>query len=33
VLPRIISIGDVVKHHVAVIEMETTAMRAYITRA
>jgi CBS domain-containing protein len=26
----IISIGDVVKHHVAEIEMEATAMRAYI---
>jgi CBS domain-containing protein len=31
-LVGIISIGDVVKHHVAVIEMEATAMRTYITR-
>jgi CBS domain-containing protein len=31
-LVGIISIGDVVKHHVAVIEMEATAMRAYIAR-
>jgi CBS domain-containing protein len=29
-LVGIISIGDVVKHHVAEIEMEATAMRAYI---
>jgi len=31
-LVGIISIGDVVKHHVAEIEMEATAMRAYIAR-
>jgi CBS domain-containing protein len=31
-LVGIISIGDVVKHHVAVIEMEATAMRTYIAR-
>ena len=30
-LVGVISIGDVVKHHVAEIEMEATAMRAYIT--
>ena len=30
-LVGIVSIGDVVKHHVAEIEMEATAMRAYIT--
>ena len=29
-LMGIVSIGDVVKHHVAEIEMEATAMRAYI---
>jgi CBS domain-containing protein len=29
-LVGIISIGDVVKHHVAEIEMEATAMREYI---
>ena len=29
-LVGIVSIGDVVKHHVAEIEMEATAMRAYI---
>lgn len=29
-LVGVISIGDVVKHHVAEIEMEATAMRAYI---
>ncbi len=29
-LAGIVSIGDVVKHHVAEIEMEATAMRAYI---
>jgi CBS domain-containing protein len=31
-LVGMISIGDVVKYHVAVIEMEATAMRAYIVR-
>jgi CBS domain-containing protein len=31
-LVGIISIGDVVKHHVAEIEMEAAAMRAYIVR-
>ena len=31
-LVGIVSIGDVVKHHVAEIEMEATAMRAYITQ-
>jgi CBS domain-containing protein len=31
-LVGVISIGDVVKHHVAEIEMEATAMRAYITQ-
>jgi len=30
-LVGIISIGDVVKHHVAEVEMEATAMRDYIT--
>ena len=30
-LVGIVSIGDVVKHHVAEVEMEATAMRAYIT--
>jgi CBS domain-containing protein len=29
-LVGIVSIGDVVKHHVAEIEMEATAMREYI---
>ena len=29
----IISIGDVVKHHVAEIEMEATAMRDYIAHS
>jgi CBS domain-containing protein len=29
-LVGVVSIGDVVKHHVAEIEMEATAMRAYI---
>jgi CBS domain-containing protein len=32
-LTGIISIGDVVKHHVAEIEMEATAMRDYITHS
>jgi len=32
-LVGIISIGDVVKHHVAEIEMEATAMRGYITHS
>jgi CBS domain-containing protein len=32
-LAGIISIGDVVKHHVAEIEMEATAMREYITHS
>jgi CBS domain-containing protein len=31
-LVGIISIGDTVKHHVVEVEMETTAMREYITR-
>jgi CBS domain-containing protein len=31
-LVGIISIGDVVKHHVAEVEMDATAMREYITR-
>jgi len=31
-LVGIISIGDVVKHHMAEIEMEATAMRTYIAR-
>jgi CBS domain-containing protein len=31
-LVGIISIGDVVRHHVAKIEMEATAMRTYIAR-
>jgi hypothetical protein len=30
-LVGIISIGDIVKHHVVEVEMETTAMREYIT--
>lgn len=30
-LAGIISIGDVVKHHVAEVEMEASAMRVYIT--
>lgn len=29
----IVSIGDVVKHHVAEVEMEATAMRDYITHS
>jgi CBS domain-containing protein len=29
----IISIGDVVKHHIAEVEMEATAMREYITHS
>ena len=32
-LVGIISIGDVVKHHVAEVTMEATAMRAYITHS
>ena len=32
-LVGIISIGDVVKHHVAEIEMEATAMREYIAHS
>jgi CBS domain-containing protein len=32
-LTGIISIGDVVKHHVAEVEMEATAMREYITHS
>ena len=32
-LVGIVSIGDVVKHHVAAIEMEATAMRDYITHS
>jgi CBS domain-containing protein len=32
-LDGIISIGDVVKHHVAEVEMEATAMRDYITHS
>jgi signal-transduction protein with cAMP-binding, CBS, and nucleotidyltransferase domain len=32
-LVGIISIGDVVKHHVAAVEMEATAMREYITHS
>jgi len=32
-LVGIVSIGDVVKHHVAEIEMETAAMREYITHS
>jgi CBS domain-containing protein len=32
-LAGIISIGDVVKHHVAEVEMEATAMREYITHS
>lgn len=32
-LVGIISIGDVVKHHVAEVEMEATAMREYITHS
>jgi CBS domain-containing protein len=32
-LVGIISIGDVVKHHVAEVEMEATAMRAYIAHS
>jgi CBS domain-containing protein len=31
-LVGIISIGDIVKHHVVEVKMETTAMREYITR-
>ncbi|MGE5511599.1 MAG: CBS domain-containing protein [Bacteroidota bacterium] len=30
-LSGIVSIGDVVKHHIAEVEMEATAMRDYIT--
>ena len=32
-LAGIVSIGDVVKHHVAEVEMEATAMRDYITHS
>jgi CBS domain-containing protein len=32
-LVGIVSIGDVVKHHVAEVEMEATAMREYITHS
>ena len=32
-LVGIVSIGDVVKHHVAEVEMEATAMRDYITHS
>jgi signal-transduction protein with cAMP-binding, CBS, and nucleotidyltransferase domain len=32
-LVGIVSIGDVVKHHVAEVTMETTAMREYITHS
>lgn len=32
-LNGIVSIGDVVKHHVAEVEMEATAMREYITHS
>jgi CBS domain-containing protein len=32
-LAGIVSIGDVVKHHVAEVEMEATAMREYITHS
>jgi len=32
-LVGIISIGDVVKHHVAEVMMEATAMREYITHS
>ena len=32
-LVGIISIGDVVKHHVAEVKMEATAMRDYITHS
>jgi CBS domain-containing protein len=32
-LVGIISIGDVVKHHVAEVEMDATAMREYITHS
>ena len=32
-LVGIISIGDVVKHHVAEVEMEATAMRDYIAHS
>jgi len=32
-LVGIVSIGDVVKHHVAAVEMEATAMRDYITHS
>jgi len=31
-LVGIISIGDIVKHHVVEVGMETTAMREYIAR-
>jgi CBS domain-containing protein len=32
-LVGIISIGDVVKHHLAEVTMEATAMREYITHS
>jgi CBS domain-containing protein len=32
-LAGIVSIGDVVKHHIAEVEMEATAMRDYITHS
>lgn len=32
-LVGIVSIGDVVKHHIAEVEMEATAMRDYITHS
>jgi len=32
-LVGIISIGDLVKHHVAELKMEATAMRGYITHS
>lgn len=32
-LVGIVSIGDVVKHHIAEVEMEATAMREYITHS
>jgi signal-transduction protein with cAMP-binding, CBS, and nucleotidyltransferase domain len=32
-LVGIISIGDIVKHHVAEVQMEASAMRQYITHS
>ena len=32
-LVGIISIGDIVKHHVAEVQMEASAMREYITHS